>query len=220
MTEAQALARWRKFVDASSQEDSLVGFFQKFRPHGKGLAEALEGVVGADEILPRLLEIYQATAEGCQEGDAYFVVRKPKPLSKEQARQMANSHLQKMEKVAKEVGNSELVQLLEPPPRIEVVSGKTPWPPGQDDPETLIYEARTDFTLSLTPLESHILLLDDAIYNIACDCFLRDYVLWPLYSRSTVIADPFEPYFKLWKHGAGIRFQGDDLVKAYVPVLS
>jgi hypothetical protein len=218
MTEDQNLVRWRKLMDAASQ-DGLVGFFQKFRPHGNGLTAAFEGVVGADEFLPRLLRIYQATAEGWDETDAYFVVRRPTPLSQEKAKQFATLYLQKMGEVAAEVGNADLVQLLKPLPRIEIVVGKAPWPPGQDDPETLIYEARTDFILSLTPQDSQVLLLDDALYHIACDYFLRDYVLWPLYKHSTAIADPFEPYFDLWEHGAAIRFQGDDVVKVYVPRL-
>jgi len=218
MTEAQVLTRWGKIVGAASQEHNLAGFFQKFRPHGDGLTEALKGVAGADEILPRLLDVYEATAEGWEEGDAYFVVRSPKTLAKEQAKQFAASYLHKMEEVARAVGNSELIRILQGRHRIEVVSGKTPWPPGQGDPETLLYEARADFMLSLAPMESHMLLLDDALYHIACDYFLRDYILWPLYSRTTAITDPFEPYFRMWQHGAGIRFQGDDLIKAFVPV--
>src|SRR4051812_39128360 len=46
------------------REENMAGFFQCFRPHGDGLATAFEGVVGADEILPRLMAVYQATANG------------------------------------------------------------------------------------------------------------------------------------------------------------
>src|SRR5260370_6761278 len=99
MGEDQVLARWKKMADTTSPQN-LVVFFQRFRPHGNDLALALEGVVGANEILPRLLEIYQATADGWQRGDAYFVVRNPKPLSMEQARRLASSHLEKMGEIA------------------------------------------------------------------------------------------------------------------------
>lgn len=218
MTKEQILARWKEMTDITSQEN-LVGFFQKFRPHGNGLAAALEGVVGANEILPRLLELYEVTADGWQREDAYFVVKNPKPCSKEQARQLTNLHLQKMREVAREIGNRDLRHLLEHPPQIEVICGKVPWPPGQNDLESLIYEVRTDFILSLTPLNSHILLLNDAFYHIACDYFLRDYILWPLYRHSTTVVEPFKPYFELWKYGAGFRFPIDDTVKVYVPSL-
>lgn len=221
MTEDQIPARWRTFfVDAASQDNELVGFFQKFRPHGDGLAVVFAEVVGAEEFLPRLLNIYQATAEGWDKAALYFVVTKPTPLLPEQVKYFATLHLQKMGEIAAEVGNSELVRLLKPLPRLAIVSGQAPWPPGQDDPETLIYEARADFIQSLTPLDSEVLLMDDALYHIACDYFLRDYVLWPLYRYSTTIADPFEPYFNLWKHGIQIRFQEDGPATVYVQTTS
>jgi len=49
----------------------MAGFFQCFRPDGEGLAEAFEGVEGADEILPRLLEVYEVTADDWQRDGTY-----------------------------------------------------------------------------------------------------------------------------------------------------
>jgi hypothetical protein len=165
------------------------------------------------------LEVYQATAWGWDQEDAYFVVKKPQPLSRERAAHLVTRHLQQFADIARETGNGQLLRLLEPLPRVEVVPGKTPWPPGQDDPEVLIYEARTDFMTSLSPLSSYALLLDEALYHLACDYFLRDYILWPLYRQASTLVEPFGSYFELWKHGAGMRFVTDKLVKVFVPAL-
>ena len=66
------LGRWKAIAGDTSPgtwtEDDLAGFFQRFRPDGAGVSEAFEGVEGADEILPRLLEVYEATADGWQRG--------------------------------------------------------------------------------------------------------------------------------------------------------
>ena len=181
------------------------------------MSKALEGVEGAAEILPRLLAIYRVTASGWDEGDAYFLVKNPMPLAREKGERLASTHLRKFVAIAKEVAATDLLRLLEPLPSIEVVEGQTPWPPSQDDPETLFYEARADFMASLTPLPSDALLLDGAIYYLACDYFLRDHVLWPLYRQSAAVAEPFESYFELWTFGAGMRFVNDRLVKVFVP---
>ena len=48
------------------------------------------------------------------------------------------------------VGCDELTTLLRAPLRIEAVEGETPWPPGDDDPETLVYDVTSGFMESLT----------------------------------------------------------------------
>jgi hypothetical protein len=127
MTEQEIVDRWKSMAGNGSgkvcTKDDLVGFFQAFRPHGQSLARALDGIVGAEEMLPRLLELYQATAPGWDEGDAYFVVRTPKPFSKERARLLVSTHLQRFAGIAKAIGASELLGLLEPLPSIEVIQG-------------------------------------------------------------------------------------------------
>jgi hypothetical protein len=223
MTTHAILNRWNSMVASRSPKarpnHDLVGFFQAFRPYGQDLPRALEGVVRAEEILPRLLQIYAATAPGWDERDAYFVVRAPDPLFQDQARDLILAHVQRFAQIAKEVGAIELLGILEPPPEIDVVQGHTPWPPDPDGVESLMYDARTDFIESLTPTASDALLLDDALYHLACDYYLRDYVLWPLYRQSSKVVEPFGSYFEMWKHGAGLRFVTTDLIKAFVPVL-
>jgi len=62
------LERWKALAGDTSPgpwtPDPMAGFFQHFRPDGRGLPQVFEGAVGGDEILPRLLEVYRATARG------------------------------------------------------------------------------------------------------------------------------------------------------------
>lgn len=222
-TAEEMFDRWKRIAKDTLPrpwtQENLAGFFQLFRPDGEGLDAVFKDVVGAGEILPRLLEVYRATAEGWdQDGeDAYFIVRHPEPISTAQASMLARSHLDQLAAIAQEMNDVEAVELLLRPLSLVVVEGETPWPPDDDDPETLIYEMRGDFMASLEPLESHALLMKEGLYYIACDYRLQHHILWPLYRHATSIKEPFEPYFRLWKHGIGLRFAGE-VVNVYVPV--
>jgi hypothetical protein len=236
-TEEEMLAYWKSLAgDDSSddwEEDDLAMFFQGFRPHGDGVEAAFEGVVGAEEILPRLMQVYEATADGSEhEGssDGYFVVRNPRPLSAERAKALAGEDLYKVSAIVSEFAAlrpndsaTELQALLDPLPAIEVVRGETPWPPDNDAPEGLIYEVTNDFMHHLKwdrkPVESHAHLLEEALYSLAGDYNLGYHILWPLYRHLTPITEPFEAHFELWKHGAGYRFHSNDQVTVYVPNL-
>ena len=218
------LGRWKAIAGDTSPgtwtEDDLAGFFQRFRPDGAGVSEAFEGVEGADEILPRLLEVYEATADGWQRGetyDGYFIVRNPAPLTAARATELLRLHLGRLAAMSEAVGCDELTALLRAPLRIEAVEGETPWPPGDDDPETLVYDVASEFMESLTPRQSAALLMGEGLYTIACDYNLQRHILWPLYRDATPIEEPFRPYFDLWRHGAGFRFIDERAVRVYVP---
>src|SRR3954469_944558 len=105
------LVRWKAIAGDTSPgawtEDDLAGFFQRFRPDGHGVSEAFEGVEGADEILPRLQEVYEATADGWQREethDGYFVVRTPAPLPAARATGLLRLHLERVAAMAQAVG--------------------------------------------------------------------------------------------------------------------
>jgi hypothetical protein len=218
------LGRWKAMAGDTSPgswtEQDMAGFFQRFRPHGAGVSAAFEGVEGADEILPRLLEVYEVTADGWQQGDCYdryFIVRNPSPLTASHATGLLRLHLERLAAMSEAVGCDELTNLLGARLRLEAVEGEAPWPPGDSDPETLIYEVTGQFMGSLTPRESAALLMGEGLYTIACDYNLQRHILWPLCRHATPIEEPFRPYFGLWKHGAAFRFVDQQTVWVYVP---
>jgi hypothetical protein len=222
--EQKMFQRWKSLAGDTSlrpwTKEHMGLFFQRFRPDGAGVAAAFEGVEGGDEILPRLLEVYQATADGWdrEDGhDGYFIVRNPMPLTAARATGLLRLHLEKLAAMSEEVGCVELTDLLRSPPHLEAVEGKPPWPPGDDDPEVLIYDVSSEFMESLRPRESAALLMGEALWTIACDDNLKHHILWPLYRDASPVEEPFRPYFDLWKHGAGFRFAELQIVRVYVP---
>ncbi|WP_206108231.1 hypothetical protein [Paludisphaera soli] len=218
------LARWKALTGDDSPNpwtfDHLAGFFQNFRPLGAGLAHAFEGVAGADEILPRLLEVFRATAEGWSgvDGtyDAYFLVRRPPPLAPPHAIELLRRHLENVKAMAVALGRHDLTAILDPAPPVTVAAGEPPRPPGHDA-ETMIYEVVGDYMGSLSPRESPMLRMGEAFWTIACDPNLGYHILWPLYRDSGSIEEPFAPYFELWKHGAAYRFTDDGDVRLHTP---
>ncbi len=127
------LERWKALVGDTSPEtwteDDLAGYFQRFRPDGVGLSAVFEGVKGADEILPRLLEVYQATAGGWLRDDShdgYFIVRNPAPLLVARATDLLRLHLDKLAAMSEAVGCDELTDWLRSPLRLEAVEGEIP----------------------------------------------------------------------------------------------
>ncbi len=212
------------------ETENMGMFFQTFRPHGDGFGVAFKGVVGAEGILPRLMQVYQVTAEGWERdgvSDGYFVVRHPLPLTAERARELGAEYLQKVLEMANQLERkrpSELAAepraLLDPLPAIKVVQGEAPpLDAVGDTPEGLIYEIRSGFMEALKPVESHADLLDEALYTLAGDYSLGHHILWPLYRDATPVTEPFAAYFELWKHGAECRFHGGG-VTVHVPNLA
>ena len=215
----EAVARWTaaraRGRDAASEAD-LFGFFQAFRPDGTGLDDALRGAVGADEVLPRLLEVYRATAPGWDPADAYFLVRQPEPLSSAVAADLALAHVGAMREIGHALGRGDLEAALGTAPSIQYAQGAAP-PPESAGLEMEVYELATDFVAGLSPVESDLLLLGEAAYGIACDYYVRHHVLWPLYRADSPVRDPFSPYFRLWRQGAALRFAGRERLVVYVP---
>jgi hypothetical protein len=150
----ELLHRWKVLAGDTSARpwtsNDVGGFLQLFRPHGVGLAAALEGVASASALLPRLLEVYRVTAPGWEEQDAYFVVKQPTPWPSADAHRATKDHFQKIRQIAEEIGNKDVLELLTPLPEITLAKGSAPWPPGPDDPESLVNECVTDFVASLS----------------------------------------------------------------------
>jgi hypothetical protein len=235
MDKLERLAHWKRIAvdavrasgrDGADQLEStawkgeydLFAFFDCFRPDGNGLEKVFEGIIGGDDILKRLLGVFQCTRESFGRY-MYFMVCKPVPATSELLVELATRHLIKIRQVAKEFGEDRLVRMLETIPAIKIEHEEPSVKTLQDTstPETIAYELRCDWFLDLKPVESDALLLHEAFYSIACDYYIANYLQWPLYRQSTGIEEPYEPYFKLWSHGARPFFGEPGLVTVYAP---
>lgn len=197
-------------------EDELYGYFECFRPDGKGVENVFAGIVGGDEIVARLKRVYECTNDRIE---AYFIVRRPKPATKERILLLTTQHLEKVRQIAIDFGvlGARLAKRLEVLPEISINYTAIPEQiRNSDAPETSIYDITGDWFIDLKPIESDALLLEEAFYSIACDYKIAHYLMWPLYKESTTITDPFAPYFELWTHGALPFFEKPGLVNVYV----
>ncbi len=198
-------------------EDQFYGYFGCFRPEGKGVESVFAGVVGGDEVVQRLRKVYAATNESY--GSAmYFVVRKPFPATHQEVEDLTRKHLERVRLIAEAFGNSELVKLSASDPVIEIKCEHRPnGPRDYNSPETLVYDVVCDWFGGIHAVESEILLLREAFYSMACDYYIADYVMWPLYRHGTEVDEAFEPYFELWRRGAQPFFGKPGLITVYLP---
>ncbi|WP_164104278.1 apolipoprotein acyltransferase [Candidatus Laterigemmans baculatus] len=204
--------------------DDAIGFFQAFRPDGVGLGKVFEGVPHGEELLARLHQVFAASGSGARgDGmrDAYFVVRQPANLPPQRVEAAGRQWLANLAELDQQIGSGELRELLEPLPRIRVLVGnppKHPRDPAERSRLLLAINAFSErFVGPLRPSGDAALGLRQAYYYIACDAYLRDHLLWPLYRQVTGMSDPHEPYFQLWEHGIKFRIFNDEEIDFYIP---
>ena len=207
-----------------SPADSLIGLFQVFRPDGAGLDGAFEQIASGDQLRQRLQLLFDAAGDDQRPAggrDAYFVVRKPKPIDPIVAESLANDWLSRISELALTLGDVETVSVLQPIPTIRVLEGIPPKHPKRDEEKSELLRAFQNDVAMLTAridaADPHAAVLRQAYYFIACDTMLRDYLMWPLYADAAAVEDPFEPYFQLWCSGMKYRIFGETQIDLYLP---
>jgi len=199
-----ALDRWRPLFnklegsEAWSSDDPEVHpkFLHAFRRHPGLLGEVFRGVVRGDEILERLRRILAVPGVGGRR----CVPRRPS--SGADARGLA------------------ALRDLVPGVRLraEVAEGEAPEARGELEAE--VHDGRGDLVRGLKPEESDALLLEEPLYQLACNADIAHFVLWPLYRRASGLEDPFAPYVELWSAGATVRYEEPDVCRVWIPKLA
>lgn len=202
----------------------MVGLFQAFRPDPAPLEAVFEEVPGGDEVFERLEEVYAIAGDPRRPDgmkDAYFIVRRPQVSPADQLREMAEDFFRILGNLAFEQSRDELAERLTPPPSVRVLEGKPPKHPKQEEEKSELMKAVTQVgprvTESLIAKCEFASFVQRSLYFIACDGFLRDYILWPLVAEHSAVGDPFRSYFEIWKHGAKYRIFGNRQIDLYVP---
>ncbi len=87
MTPQELIRRCHDFAGAGDDvlldADSLIGLFQSFRPDGEKIVGLFDELANSDPLHERLQRLYSVAGEDRrpQGGrDAYFIVRRPRPL--------------------------------------------------------------------------------------------------------------------------------------------
>lgn len=206
------------------EPDSLIGFFQTFRPDGRGLEGLYNGVPAGDELHHRLDRLFEIAGDDRRpEGgrDAYFVVRRGRLIGPERVEQLAQQWLEKLHLLATELEDVETAGLLERRPAVRVLEGIPPKHPKRQEekvPLLVAFEEQIPRLVDrIEPKSDSAGLLRQAYYFVHCDAMLRDYLMWPLYSHGVELDDPFGPYFELWAHGIKYRIFQDSQIDFYMP---
>ncbi|MGB7324008.1 MAG: apolipoprotein acyltransferase [Rubripirellula sp.] len=226
---------FQRFHDRSGQSpeqpldpDSLIGFFQVFRPDGRALADLYDGLeLGETDVTDALAERLESLFKFAGDDrrpkggrDAFFVVRNPPPLDPDQAEAWTVDWLSSARDLAISVGDLELVESLDPTPAVRVLEGTPPKHPKKDEEKSgLLRAIQQNLPMLVEQLDvgPFPAVLRPAYYFIACDAILRDYLMWPFYASASGLNDPFEPYFHLWSHGAKYRIFEDGKIDIYLP---
>lgn len=226
-----------------SSSTGLVGLFQALRPEGLKEEGLFDGIHGGQEFEKRLTALYAAVrtssrADGMR--DAYFIVREP--LSAEPATigdlgatfahgVIAAYAAQSDTEHSVEADSPQAFDLPVKRPAIRVLEGKAPRHPKEKAERSRLLE----FLTGLAPSQVNAKFsagslgekLGEALYFVACDPWLRDYLRWPLFSESmsrsgngesiAALGDALDAYFELWRHGVKFRIFSDKQVDFYIP---
>lgn len=208
--------------ETSLVPDSLVGFFQVFRPDGQALADLFSELEVGDELQARLQQLYTIAGNDHRPSggrDAYFLVRDPKPVDPQRAEQLGTGWLEGLVAIATHLNDGSICENLQPLPRIRVLEGTPPKHPKNDWEKSSLLRSIQDSSSLVERIDAGPLpeVLRPAYYFTACDAMLRDYLMWPLYAEATGLDDPLLPYFELWAHGAKYRIFGETQVDLYLP---
>ncbi len=218
-------------ANGDSGPESLIGIFQQFRPDGTGLPEWFQQIPDGDQVAERFAMVYQASGYGTRPAggrDAYFIPRAAPALSVQQAESAAVQFFVALGKVAAAIQWTPLADLLDPLPGIRVLEGKPPKHPKAVSERAglllAIEELIDQTTRRWAAHHPAVHLLQPAVYFMACDPFLRDYLLWPWIAghdnwkaSDPDLRDPFASYFQLWRHGVKYRIFADEQVDIYLP---
>lgn len=210
------------------QASAPIGVFQSFRPDG--LPETISHGLSARPMAftARLESVYNAVRNSKRSDnmkDAYFVVRHPQEISASKADLLAEKFLTQLGDLADELELESMRRVLDERPRVRVLEGRAPRHPK-------LRQEKCEFLLALEEeLPSQVSMLfsggssgdrlSEALYFIACDKLLRDYLRWPLLDNDPsgylTEKDSLQDYFALWKHGIKLRIFNNRQLDVYLP---
>lgn len=210
--------------------DSLIGLFQAFRPDGLPEPSLLDDYQGGEQVRARLEVVYDAVGNFSRSDsmkDAYFIVRLPPPLDPSEVTRLAKQFASGLIVLGRELCNANSDkprEFLDSVPEVRVLEGKPPKHPRADNEKAaLLKYIQQELPEQMNQLFKPGTLgarLGEALYFIACDSLLRDYLRWPLMSAdaSTVTGgELFDAYFELWRHGIKFRIFSNDQIDFYIP---
>ena len=180
----------------------------QFPPSGKGLERICEGHPHGDEVLARLLELFQVAAQPDEYGGSSF------------------ESPQFDESVGEKQIQTWLLEYAANMRRISELAESEDGVNGAGNPPQLVRSDDLDNSFGLTIsffAEMHedkfgdssnpLVLLTEPLYESGgCSYIAPSYVLWPISRGQSPLVDPFRPAFELWKHGVDWAYPKDGVI--------
>ena len=203
---AETFARWKKLVGDESEdpwetEDDLMFFLHNFPPTGEGLERVVEGLPHGQQVLKRLLEVFQAVASADEDGGSEFRVEPVLPVDEDQVRTLLTDHARNLYDMAQYLKDDDALALIgNPPELVQMPASETI--DADMDVEMYLNDIRTDFHSEVAvddPSENPLWYLTEALYTLGGNNYcVRDYVLWPLYLEQSPLKEPHRSDYQLW----------------------
>ena len=210
--------------DKSDREwdaDDLAGFLQEFRMRRPELSQLFADIPLGLEVCQRVFNIFDAMPDyaKAEAADNDCVVRESEAAQLSDLTAAATKLLENWRAIAAHQQEQALVDLLTPIPKITVSAAPAPdiYPIDYDSIDAYIYEIQSDWQCDLKPTSPHANWMHEAFYHLNCDYNLAYYAMWPWYTESCQLIDPYLSYFQLWQHGAELRCKSSADVTLYVP---
>ncbi len=230
MTEHPVVDELLACASATAGAESLIGLFQAFRPNGLPALDSLGGISGGEEFARRVQSVFDAVSASRRDDsmkDAYFIVRSPPHGAAEHLAQQAGRFVASGIQLARLAGvtGAELADL----PELRLLEGKPPKHPKDDREKAdllFLFQERlpqllsTLFRESREPAAKLAVELEESLYFIACDSWLRDYLRLPLLDdmpQRTIADHTASAYFELWRHGIKFRIFSEQRIDFYMP---
>lgn len=214
---------------AVTDPKSLIGLIQAFRPGGLPEIDSLLALPGGPEFAGRLQEAFDAVASSARPDsmkDAYFVIRNPPLVDTATLAGHANRFIASVAAVAQAMEGSS-VQFADLPD-VRILEGKPPkHPRAASEKSELLNVFQTGVPAFIDGRFAHAGASDsrvvgrqlaEALYFVACDSWLREYLRLPLLGGLSDPADQASAaYFQLWRHGVKYRIFSNHRVDFYLP---
>jgi len=212
------LERCRKYAGADGRWKSqdVAGFFQRFRPDGKGLSDIYSGVEFGDEISQRLTAAMKV--DGTTRGPTLSANNRL-PVNARQAVALVKLLCVKIRKLAREFGDEELAERFVAKQFVVRAGERRKYAQNEYNAESIEMLCDAAFSVVYDTLATANVLNTGICTLFARTGFspLAFYVQWPICADQFQTVDPFKPFFDLWRRGVAWRMTDDKVAEVFTP---
>jgi hypothetical protein len=211
----ELLDRCREYAGASGRwkKEDLAGFFQRFRPDGKGLSDIYSGLEHGQELSKRLIAVMKV--DGTTKGST-LSANKLIDVDPRRAQALVKRFCKNMQRLARERDHEEMAARFAVS-RFIVCAGRRKRFASNDRTREAI-EMACDLAFDIvyeSPATAFV--LGEAVYTLVGFTPLAFYLQWPICADQVRSVDPFKPWFELWRRGVEWRFISANEVEIFTP---